>query len=578
MNADVMRGAGRRRWPLSLPLRWRLALFYGALAALVLLLLGFVLYRQIDEFLVHNTASRLRSQAQAMVDRYTGGAFVSGMTAVPGVRVVSVEGDASALPADGTRAEVIHSIRDPSLMQMAANIVQELTSPGTSATVIDLAGEQVANAVGYAEGFKVPVESTGGARSPERPASIAARGSVAADRTSAPIVPPDPLRVRATAEMGVEQTYVTSMPESGGRQLVMLLPLRRVQDNAVIGVLQVATSLQPADDLLGRLRLLLMLGLGGALGVSVLLGVPLTRAALRPLDRLVETTERIATDDLSARSELPYGDDEIGRLAASFDQMLERIEAGVRNQRRFVADAAHELRTPLTAISGLIELLLLGADNEDRATRRRTLVTVDRDLTRLTRLVNDLLALSRHDLAVPHRRERVDLTALVTDLHSLTAELAPDRDVRVEAPAGSVQVIGDADHLRQVLLNLAENARRYTGAGERITFRLRRRRRVAEVAVIDSGSGIPAADLPRIFERFYRGDQARSRHSGGSGLGLAIAQAIARAHDGTLTAESTPGAGATFRFRLPLAQPAGERVEDAAPPASLHRNFRIAPR
>jgi signal transduction histidine kinase len=571
-----MRRTGRR-WPLSLPLRWRLALFYGALAALVLLLLGFVLYRQIDEFLVSNTASRLRSQAQATVDRYAGGAFVSGMPAVPGVRVISVEAGTGALPADVARTDAIHSIRDPSLMQTAANIVQELTTPDTSATVIDLAGGQVANAVGYSEAYSVPVETAGGAIPPPMPPQVGS-SSVSVARTSAPIVPPDPRRVRATAETGSEQTYVSSMPDSGGRQLVMLLPLRRAPDNAVIGVLQVATSLEPADDLLGRLRLLLMVGLGGALGASVLLGVPLTRAALRPLDRLVETTERIATDDLSARSELPHGDDEIGRLAASFDQMLERIEAGIQNQRRFVADAAHELRTPLTAISGLIELLLLGADNEDRGTRRRTLVTVDRDLTRLTRLVNDLLALSRHDLAAPHRRERVDLAALVTDLHSLTAELAPDRDVRIEAPGGSVEVIGDADHLHQVLLNLAENARRYTREGDRITFRLRRGRRVAEVTVIDSGSGIPPEDLPRIFERFYRGDQARSRHSGGSGLGLAIARAIAQTHGGTLTAESAPGAGATFHFRLPLAQPVDEGVEDAAPPSTLHRNFRIAPR
>jgi signal transduction histidine kinase len=564
---------------LNLPLRWRLALFYGALAALVLLALGLVLYRQIDEFLVNNTASRLRSQAQATVDRYTGGALISGMPAVPGVRVTSVEADVSALPTEGSRANQVQFIRNPSIEQMAANIVQELTTTDTSAMVIDLAGAQVAGAIRLPEVHTLPEGTAAISVPPAAPPSVAvASRDVAVARTSAPIIPPDSRRVRAVAESGMEQTYVTSTPESDGRELVMLLPLRRTPDNAVIGVLQVTTSLQPADDLLGRLRLLLVVGLGGALGVSVLLGVPLTRAALRPLDRLVETTERIATYDLSARSELPHGDDEIGRLAASFDQMLERIEAGIQNQRRFVADAAHELRTPLTAISGLIELLLLGADNEDRATRRRTLVTVDRDLTRLTRLVNDLLALSRHDLAVPHRQDRVDLAALVTDLHSLTVELAPDRDVTIEVPGGSVEVIGDADHLRQVLLNLAENARRYTRDGERITFRLRRGRRVAEVAVIDSGSGIPAEDVPRIFERFYRGDQARSRHSGGSGLGLAIARAIAQAHGGTLTVESAVGAGATFLFRLPLAPSLDPRGEDATPPVSLHRNFRIASR
>ena len=313
-----------------------------------------------------------------------------------------------------------------------------------------------------------------------------------------------------------------------------------------------------------------MVGLGGALGVSLLLGVPLTRAALRPLDRLVATAERISSGDLAARSRLPHGGDEIGRLAAAFDHMLGRVETSFRTQRQFVADAAHELRTPLTAISGLVELLLLGADNEDRRTRRRTLTTVDKDLRRLTRLVNDLLTLSRHHLSVSTEPRPLDLAALVADIHAETAALAPEREVTLDGASGPLVVLGDADRLRQVLLNLADNARRYTPPGGRIGFRLRREGSVACVEVEDTGPGIMPEDLPRIFERFYRGDRSRARVSGGAGLGLAIARAIAEAHGGLLTVASEPGAGAVFTLHLPLVEPASLPSPAAASVASGH--------
>ena len=546
------------RWPLGrLPIRWRLAIFYAGLSAAILLLLGLLLYRQLETFLVENTAARLRSQAEPVLNRHLGDVVVfevrERMVAGTPAEPERAEQPSLALPAIGF-------IRDESAaFEMIAH---ELTTRDSSALVLDLDGLVVAGGIGLAPVAAAPLP-------PLPPGATVARAREAPRPAASPFpslaLPPvpDPARVRQAIRQGEDVTYVTP-DEDGGRTLVTLTPLRRGLDGEVIGVLQLATSLDGADDLLARLRLLLLLGLGSALAAGIILGVPLTRAALRPLDRLVATTERIAANDLAARSRLPHGSDEIGRLAAAFDRMLARLQTSFQAQRQFVADAAHELRTPLTAISGLIELLLLGADNEDRQARRRTLVTVDRDLARLTRLVNDLLALSRHDLAVPHERRPVELAALVTDVQALTAELAAERTVTIERPSGPVQVMGDPDHLRQILLNLAENARRYTPAGGRIAFRVRRGRRRAEVAVTDTGPGIAPEDLPHIFERFYRGDRARTRDSGGSGLGLAIARAIAEAHGGTLTAESRPGVGATFILRLPLAVPANGAADAAA--------------
>ena len=516
--------------PGRLPVRWRLALFYAGLSALILLLLGVLLYRQVDAFLIDNTAARLRAQAQPILSRHLDAALVRAPAPLPALPDSPDEPVREPVPETVEEAQI--RVIFPGPLEAIAG---ELTTGDTAALVLSPNGAVLA---------------AGKLQRLEQPVSLL----------------PDLDRVRQAATESVETAYVTTGPD-GGRVLAVLIPLRRA-DGALLGVLQLATSMQAADALLARLRLLLMVGLGSALSLSMLLGVPLTRAALRPLDRLVATTERIAADDLAARSRLPHGDDEIGRLAAAFDRMLARLQAGFQAQRRFVADAAHELRTPLTVIGGLIELLLLGADNEDRQTRRRALVTVNRDLERLTRLVNDLLTLSREDLAVPHDRRLLDLAALVADIQHETVMLAQDRTVVLERPPGPVHVEGDPDRLRQVLLNLADNARGHTPPGGRIAFSVRSNGTHAEAEVADTGPGIAPEDLPHIFERFYRGDRARARRSGGSGLGLAIARSIAEAHGGTLTAAGRPGAGATFTLRLPLAAASGVQVPRAVDTAS----------
>jgi signal transduction histidine kinase len=215
-----------------------------------------------------------------------------------------------------------------------------------------------------------------------------------------------------------------------------------------------------------------------------------------------------------------------------------------------VADAAHELRTPLTALGGMVEMLQLGADRGDRATVERMLSSMEREIGRLSRLVSDLLTLSRLDGEQQLTLGRVELAPLVTDVAAQTRLLARGQrvELRIEADPS---VLGDADHLKQVLLNLAANAIAFTPPDGQIELRLERVNGHARLVVADSGSGIAAAMLPRIMGRFVRGDPSRARATGGSGLGLAIVQGIVEAHGGTITLESEVGQGTRAIVELP---------------------------
>jgi signal transduction histidine kinase len=331
-------------------------------------------------------------------------------------------------------------------------------------------------------------------------------------------------------------------------------------------IVQVARGLDPVERTLGRVRRLAGLGLLGALALSAL-GVWLAGGrALRPLDRLIETAAAVATSgDLSRRVGGAPAKDEVGKLAATFNAMLARLESSnaelraarlraedaLQAQRRFAADASHELRTPLTTIRGNADLLrgYAGLTPEDRAA---ALAQIQREAERMGRLVNDLLALARADAGQPLRRMPVPLAPLLQDVVSQARGLARGQvvELEVEAPA---TVQGDPDRLRQLLLILLDNALKATPPGGSVRVGLSSPDGEAVVTVADTGRGIEPGDLPHIFERFYRADRARA--SGGAGLGLSIALSIATEHGGTIHAESTPGAGATFTVRIPTPPP-----------------------
>jgi len=340
----------------------------------------------------------------------------------------------------------------------------------------------------------------------------------------------------------------------GARQMVLLVPLS--PSSGTPAVLQLTTSLGSADSLLGQLRLILLLGAGGAIVIGAALGVSVTRTALRPLARITATSELIAAGDLGERTKLPAGRDELGRLATAFDRMVDRLEGTLRAQQQFVADASHELRTPLTALGGLIEMLLLGADRGDTRTVQRALRSAHAEIERLARLVGDLLTLSRLDAHPPLDHRSFDLAALVAEVGEQTRYLAGERTVNWQVTV-PLPVEGDPDRLKQVLINLTGNAVAFTAETGMVTLRTLRQGERAIIEVEDDGAGIDPADLPRLFERFYRGDKSRVRRAdgGGNGLGLSIARAIVEAHGGTIGARSATGAGTTFTIALPVHQP-----------------------
>jgi len=238
----------------------------------------------------------------------------------------------------------------------------------------------------------------------------------------------------------------------------------------------------------------------------------MTREVLRPLDREIQAARAIESGKLDERLR-PTKRDEIGEVGIAFDTMLDRLAGMVASQRRFVADAAHELRTPLTALGGMVEMLQMGADRGDPSTVRRMLNTMSGEIDRLGRLVADLLTLSRMDAEKPLRPVPVALGPLVEEIAAQTRLLANGQEivVRIDRPA---TVMADPDRLKQVLLNLTANALRFTPAGGEIALRLSTSDQRAILQVSDTGSGIAPELLPRVMDRFVRGDASRARHGG----------------------------------------------------------------
>ena len=289
-----------------------------------------------------------------------------------------------------------------------------------------------------------------------------------------------------------------------------------------------------------------------ALVVAGLGGVFLAGRALSPIDRVTRVARKISAEDLSQRLNMRLPDDEVGRLASTFDEMIARLDEAFRRQRQFTADASHELRTPLTAIKGQTEVAL--QRDRDADTYREVLRKVNGEVDRMIRLIGSLLTLARADARqIPVSRESVDLGRLVTDAVEQIRPAAVDKAIALNVSSnGDIRLRADQDLILQLMLNLLDNSVKYTPRGGSIDLSCRAEGSQAEVTVADTGSGIPAEHLPHIFDRFYRVDKARTRAEGGAGLGLSISRWIAEAHGGTLRVESTPGRGSKFTLSLPV--------------------------
>jgi heavy metal sensor kinase len=295
------------------------------------------------------------------------------------------------------------------------------------------------------------------------------------------------------------------------------------------------------------------------LGLAVLVGLFLAGRALKPMKTITQTARELSAGDLSRRIGLGGPNDEIKQLADTFDAMLARLEAAFRSQQSFVADASHELRTPLTILQGHADLALSDPRADPRQ-YRRALEVVSAETQRLSRVVARLLTLARADAgSLTVVREPVDLAELCEETVCRLRPLAEKRTLAYEGPAPLI-VEGDADWLRQLLLNLAENALHHTESEGAIRIIAERLSGQVRVAVHDDGCGIAPEHLAHLFDRFYRVDKARSRARGGAGLGLAIARWIVDRHDGTISLRSQPGVGTTAEVTLPAPQEAPQNT------------------
>ena len=332
---------------------------------------------------------------------------------------------------------------------------------------------------------------------------------------------------------------------------VLTVPLH--SGDTPIGVLQSGTSLTIIDGLRNEIvGYLIVLSVIGII-LAGMFGLMTGRRALTPLAAVTDTALQITrADDLSRR--IPTRgivDDEVGKLITAFNDTLGRLEKLFATQRRFVADIGHELRTPLTVIRGNIDLMRrMGIEDQ------QSLHSIELEVDRLARLVEDLLILAQAESGkLPMDRRRVELDTLLLEVFSQSHVLAADR-VKLEIEKiDQVLVCGDRDRLKQVVLNLVANAIKYTAEGGKVTVSLSKQNGQGVFSVKDTGMGIPAEDLPHVFERFYRGDKSRSRSKDGAGfgLGLSIAYWIVRNHGGEINVESKLNRGSTFTVHLPLA-------------------------
>lgn len=485
-------------------IRWRLTLISLGVLTLLLGALGFVILFTAEQALLSNEATALHNEARLAVGGIKGHPFL--LTPPPG-------------PPPGTFS--------PDLEHYASILVQKLASASVNATILSLHGSVLVS------GNNFPSNNY--------------------PQTPLPVTLSPALVQRTLANDTQNNSYLIVHDADGNRQLVVLLPL--VSQHHTIAILQLNTPTATFDEYITTLRFILLLGVIGALSIAIALTFPLVGAALHPLVDMERKSRRIAEGNLSIRLHTPLTDDEIGHLALSFNWMVAQLESAFQRQKQFVADVSHELRTPLTALSGSLEMLLIGADQGDVEASRRLARNMYAEVQRMHRLVEDLLALTRLDEGkMTLRVDSIDISAVIEKVYDQAQQLAHGQEIHSEIASDIPPVRADADRLQQVLLNIIDNALKFTHPDGRVELSAYSEGQASVIVrICDSGKGIPPDALPRVFDRFYRADPARSRHSqsvSGNGLGLAIAKELIEAQGGTIAISSAQGKGTTVIIRL----------------------------
>jgi two-component system, OmpR family, sensor kinase len=350
-----------------------------------------------------------------------------------------------------------------------------------------------------------------------------------------------------TTEYGPSRVRVFSAPLKG-------------EDGTLFGTVQVFESLGPMEQALDQLKLFLITGSVIGLTMTAIGSYLLAGQSLSPLVHITSAARRIGQSrDLKHQIRTPDTGDEVQQLGETFNHMLARLDSAFHAERRFVSDASHELRTPLTALRGNAEILLRQLDsmrvNPDDL--REGLTDIRDEAERMGRLVENLLTLARADVGWRPELYEVDVDQVATDAARVSAPLSANHQFQMEIEPG-IQVNGDPDQLKQLILILLDNAFTYTPDGGRVVLRTNSAGHDATITVEDEGPGMATEQVRRMFDRFYRGETARNRRSSGAGLGLAIARWITDCHGGTISADSQPGQGTRVTVRLPLLEPLPE--------------------
>jgi heavy metal sensor kinase len=457
---------------LSLPIRARLTVWYAALLAVIVIVLG--------AFLV----LRLRSDLQAQVDRdvRAGAAMIT-----------------SGYAADGT----------DEFLEVAEKV---LPHGGSAAQVLDPSGRVLLT---YGD-------------------SVSARG----------MAPPE---ARAAALSGRTRLLTASLGDSGERFRVMALPARRLGEPRVVVV---AESLANVERSVNRVLVLLLFAGPAALAATALGGWWLARKALLPVERMTSQAQEIGIDRLDERIAVPRANDEIGHLAVTLNAMLDRLERGVGEKHRLIADASHELRTPLAVMRAELDVTLRGEDLSPDA--RAVLESAREEVGRMSRTVNNLLTLAEVDEGrLGLLPARVELRDAIEAAARPLRPLAAAKHLQLEVGGDGAEAEADPQRLHQAITNFIENAIKYARPDGHVRATAWSTDAEVGVTVADDGPGIPAEAREHLFDRFYRVDGARGRDDGGSGLGLAICREIAGAHGGRVWVESEEGRGSRFSLALP---------------------------
>ncbi len=359
----------------------------------------------------------------------------------------------------------------------------------------------------------------------------------------------DPTRV---PKPPLTQTVEFSRKEILSRGALLLAAVPYGKRGTSRYVVEVGVSNLRTEGTLRRLLIMLAIGLPIAVCVAVTGGFVLVRRALKPVERIAHQAEEITQHNLSQRLPVMQTGDELERLSISLNHMISRLEDSFQSSKQFVGDASHELRTPLTVLRG--ELEGLAQDGQLRPQTRETLGSMLEEVDRLAEIVEGLLALSRLDAGEAHSEwVPFDLAQLAATTAEQMSLLAEDKDITVVCDSSpGVIVEGDRARMKQVIVNLLDNAIKYTPSGGRVRLEIAHADGCAVLEVADDGIGIPADALPHVFKRFYRVDGSRSREQGGAGLGLSIVKSICAAHGAQVEVASVPGKGSRFRITQSL--------------------------